>query len=75
MFLTASPEERARRRADELGADQETVLKDQTLRDEQDRSRAHSPLEPAPDSIEVDTTGQSIEEVVERIAELAAERR
>jgi cytidylate kinase len=75
VFLTAAPEERARRRADELGADVETVLKDQTLRDEQDRSREHSPLEPAPDSIEVDTTGLSIDEVVERIAQLTEERR
>jgi len=74
VFLTADPEERARRRAAELGADLETVLRDQAIRDEQDRSRAHSPLEPAPDSVEVDTTGLSIDEVVERIAELAHER-
>ena len=51
------------------------MLRDQTLRDEQDRSREHSPLEPAPDSVEVDTTGLSIDEVVERIGELARERR
>jgi CMP/dCMP kinase len=75
VFLTAEPEERARRRAVELGADLETVLRDQALRDEQDRSREHSPLEPAPDSVEVDTTGLSIDEVVERIGELARERR
>ena len=75
VFLTASPEERARRRATELGADPEIVMRDQTLRDEQDRSREHSPLEPAPDSVEVDTTGLSIDEVVARIADLAAERR
>jgi cytidylate kinase len=75
VFLTAEPEERARRRAAELGADLETVLKDQALRDETDRSREHSPLEPAPDSVEVDTTGLSIDEVVARIADLAAERR
>jgi cytidylate kinase len=75
VFLTAKPEERARRRAEELGADVDTVLKDQALRDETDRSREHSPLEPAPDSIEVDTTGLSIDEVVARIADLAAERR
>jgi cytidylate kinase len=75
VFLTAHPEERARRRADELGTDLQTVLKDQTLRDEQDRSREHSPLEPAPDSVEVDTTGLSIDEVVARIADLAADRR
>jgi cytidylate kinase len=75
VFLTADPEERARRRAAELGADVDVVLRDQALRDEQDRSREHSPLEPAPDSIEVDTTGLSIDEVVDRIGELAHERR
>jgi cytidylate kinase len=75
VFLTASPEERARRRADELSTDVRTVLRDQALRDEQDRSREHSPLEPAPDSVEVDTTGLSIDEVVARIAGLARERR
>jgi len=75
VFLTADPEERARRRADELGADVATVLRDQALRDEQDRSREHSPLAPAPDSVEVDTTGLSVEEVVARIGELVRERR
>jgi cytidylate kinase len=75
VFLTADPEERARRRATELGTDVQTVLRDQALRDEQDRSREHSPLEPAADSVEVDTTGLSIEAVVERIADLARERR
>ena len=75
VFLTADPEERARRRAKELGADLETVLRDQALRDEQDRSREHSPLVAAPDAVEVDTTGLSIDEVVARIAELAHERR
>ena len=75
VFLTADPRERARRRAVELGTDVETVLRDQALRDEQDRSREHSPLEPAPDSVEVDTTGLSIDAVVGRIGELARERR
>ena len=75
IFLTASPEARAFRRARELGTDWRTVLKDQALRDEQDRSREHSPLEPAPDSVEVDTTGLSIDQVVARIGELARERR
>jgi CMP/dCMP kinase len=74
VFLTADPEERARRRADELGADVATVLRDQALRDEQDRSRKHSPLAPAPDSVEVDTTGLSVDEVVARIGELVRER-
>jgi cytidylate kinase len=75
VFLTADPEERARRRATELGTDVETVLRDQALRDAQDRSRAHSPLEPAPDSVEVDTTGLTVDDVVERIGQLARERR
>jgi cytidylate kinase len=70
VFLTASPEERARRRADELGVDVEMVLADQTLRDERDRSRAHSPLEPAPGAVELDTTGLTVDQVVERIVEL-----
>jgi CMP/dCMP kinase len=75
VFLTADPAERARRRAAELGADVDVVLREQALRDEQDRSREHSPLEPAPDSVEVDTTGLTIDEVVERIGELAREHR
>jgi CMP/dCMP kinase len=75
VFLTADPEERARRRATELGADLDTVMRDQALRDEQDRSREHSPLAAAPDSVELDTTGLSIDEVVARIGELARERR
>jgi len=75
VFLTADPAERARRRAAELGVDPEVVLRDQTLRDEQDRSREHSPLKPAPGSIEVDTTGLSIDQVVEKISALVGEAR
>jgi cytidylate kinase len=70
VFLTASPEERARRRAAELGADERAVLADQALRDERDRTRAHSPLRPAPGAVELDTTGLSVDQVVERIAAL-----
>ena len=44
VYLTASPEERARRRAAELGADDGTVMRDQALRDAQDMDREHSPL-------------------------------
>ncbi len=71
VFLTASPEERARRRAQELGADLETVQRDQALRDAQDESREHSPLRPASGAVELDTSGLSAEQVVQRIAELA----
>jgi cytidylate kinase len=70
VFLTASAEERARRRADELGTDAETVLRDQALRDAQDSSREHSPLELAPGAIELDTTGLDVDEVVARIIEI-----
>src|SRR6188472_2404893 len=70
VFLTASPEERARRRAAELGADVETVQRDQALRDAQDSSRAHSPLVVAPGAVELDTSDLALDEVVQRIAEL-----
>jgi CMP/dCMP kinase len=70
VFLTASPDERARRRADELGADVDTVRAEQAIRDERDINREHSPLEPAPGATVLDTTGLSIDEVVSRIADL-----
>jgi cytidylate kinase len=72
VFLDASPEERARRRATELGADASTVLAEQAIRDERDRSRAHSPLEPAPGALVLDTTGLSLSEVVARVVALAS---
>ena len=70
IFLTASPEERARRRAADLGADWRMVLKDQTLRDQQDMEREHSPLRAAPDSIELDSTGRPAEDVISQIVGL-----
>jgi CMP/dCMP kinase len=70
VFLTASAEERARRRAGELGADLDTVLRDQALRDAQDSTREHSPLQLAPGAVELDTTGLDVDEVVGRIVEL-----
>ena len=75
VFLTAGPEERARRRAEELGTDVETVLRDQALRDAQDASREHSPLAIAPGAVELDTTGLSVDDVVERIVELVERAR
>jgi len=71
VFLTASPQERARRRAGELRAEEATVLAEQSLRDERDATREHSPLRPAPGAVMLDTTGLRVEEVVERIAALA----
>ena len=73
VFLTAGAGERARRRASELGTDVGTVLKDQALRDAQDSTREHSPLQIAPGAVELDTTGLSVEQVVQRIAALVEE--
>jgi cytidylate kinase len=75
IFLTASPEQRAHRRAADLGADWRTVLRDQALRDAQDRERQHSPLRPAPDAIELDTTDRPPEDVIAQIARLVADAR
>jgi cytidylate kinase len=71
IFLTAAAEERARRRAAELGADARAVLAEQALRDARDATRAHSPLRPAPGAVTLDTTELSVEEVVDRIVALA----
>jgi cytidylate kinase len=75
VFLTASAEERARRRAAELGADVDTVMRDQALRDAQDSTREHSPLQLAPGAVELDTTGLEVDEVVARIVELVERAR
>ncbi len=71
VFLDADPRERARRRAAELGVDADTVLAEQTIRDERDRTREHSPLAPAEGSVVIDTTDMTLPEVVQRIAALA----
>jgi cytidylate kinase len=75
VFLTADPGERAARRAAELGVDPETVLAEQAIRDERDRGREHSPLQAAPGAVELDTTGLSIDEVVQRVVALVPARR
>jgi cytidylate kinase len=62
VWLTASLEERARRREQEAAAVAE--------RDERDAGREHGPMVAAPDSVEVDTTGLSIDDVVGRIVAL-----
>lgn len=74
VFLTASAEERARRRAAETGEDEAAVLAAQQERDERDETREHSALRAAADAVEVDTTGLGIDEVVGRIVALARER-
>lgn len=74
VFLTASEEERAKRRASETGESPERVLTAQRERDTRDRDREHGALRPADDAIELDTTGLPIDIVVERLATLAEER-
>jgi cytidylate kinase len=71
VFLTASAEERARRRAAQYGLDPEKVLAEQRERDANDSGHGRSVDGPAPGAVELDTTGMTIEQVVERIAEMA----
>lgn len=80
FFLTANPEERARRRLAELEAAGNEVsfaelLRDQTDRDERDAARATAPLRPADDAILVDTTELSLEEVVSQLKSAVVKRR
>jgi cytidylate kinase len=73
VFLTASPEVRARRRAEELGLDVEAVLAAQIERDERDERRAHSPLLAANDAVPVDTSELDLDGVIEQIITLVVE--
>jgi cytidylate kinase len=74
VFLSASEQERARRRAAESGEDEAAVLAGQRERDARDRGREHGALRAAPDAVEIDTTGLTLEQVAARVAELARER-
>lgn len=78
IFLTATPEERARRRYEQLkdkeGITYEEVLKDLNQRDYQDTHRDIAPLRQADDAILLDTTDMSFDEVVNAIESLAKER-
>ena len=75
FFLEAAPEERARRRwlqLKEMGVDEDLDVLTDNLRkrDDQDRNRTIAPLRPAEDAVILDTTGQSPDEVVERISDI-----
>jgi CMP/dCMP kinase len=74
VFLTASDEERARRRAAETGKDFASVLRAQRRRDARDSGREHGALRAAGDAVRIDTTGLSLEEVVARVVALAGDR-
>lgn len=71
VFLTASAAERARRRAQQTNRPQDEVLAEQHERDERDSNRAASPLAPAADAVALDTTGLTLEQVVDRVVFLA----
>ena len=80
IFLTASEEERARRRFQDLLArgeevDFQVVLDKQRRRDERDVERPFGGLAKAPDSIEVNTDGMTPEQVVDRLEEIVRARR
>ena len=79
VYLTASPEERARRRAAQqvasgLSVDEDEVRAALLRRDAADESRDHSPLSAARDAVRLDTTGMTLDEVVNAVAALAEER-
>lgn len=79
FFVTASVEERARRRAAELQSrgeevEPEQVRADVAERDRRDMEREHSPLRKAEDAVELITDGLSIEQVLERLEQLVRER-
>ena len=72
IFLTASAEERARRRFEELSQKGEKVsfdkvLQDMKQRDKQDTERAIAPLKAAPDAVKLDTSGNTIEQSIDAI--------
>jgi cytidylate kinase len=74
VFLTASDEERAQRRAAETGEDFQAVLTAQRQRDGRDTEREHGALRAAEDAVELDTSSLDIEEVVARIVSMAREK-
>jgi cytidylate kinase len=79
FYLTAEVDERARRRVVELQtkgmkADFEQIRREMESRDESDENRSVGPLKPAADAITVDTTGLSIEQVVDRLQQIVQER-
>ena len=74
VFLTATPEERARRRAAETGEPLDEVRAALAARDDRDTEREHGALRAADDAVEIDTTGLDVDEVTDRVVELARAR-
>lgn len=74
IWLSASPEERARRRSRQTGEDYAAVLEGMVRRDRLDGSRAVAPMARAADAINIDTDSLSPQGVIDRIVELAVAR-
>ena len=75
IYLTASPAERARRRAAQIGGDVSVIEREIALRDQRDCGHGRTTLEAAPGATELDTTGLGIDEVVAAIVAQAEARR
>ena len=67
IFLTASPEVRAQRRVQQTGGDVDAIASNIAERDRIDSTRSDSPLKPADDSHKVDSSNQTIDDVVDEI--------
>ena len=74
VYLTASPRVRAERRVAEAGGDIDEIERSIAERDLKDSTRADSPLQESADSVVVDTSNRSIEDIVGSIVELVVER-
>jgi len=74
VFLTASEQERSRRRSRQSGLDPGEVLAAQRERDARDTEREHGSLRAAADAIEIDTTSLALAEVISAVVGLARER-
>jgi cytidylate kinase len=81
IFLDADPEVRSQRRYEQIEAapaattvKPESVLKEIRERDQRDRTRALSPLKPAADAVVIDSTGLTLDQVIERVEEIVTER-
>jgi cytidylate kinase len=74
VFLTAGPEIRAGRRAEQTGGDAAEILAAQHERDRRDTEREHGALRAADDSVEIDTSDLSLDEVVDRVTSMARDR-
>jgi cytidylate kinase len=80
LFLTATPEERAQRRYEELlekgvATTYEATLEDQRARDKADTERAVAPLRKADDAVVVDSTGRPVDDVIEEMVRVVEARR